>query len=163
MENPTDYALTSDTDVATMLETARRSLLVLGVSEMEFSIRYLRNIAEGVLNATGNDCVFGEDPGDAPFIEEAMNARDRGMTYILRACGNLTNDDPLGGAIVKSLIDFIPMTPSGAGWSDLEGSEIRRAAKRVASGELSSHVHSLYELTAPGVSTEYALEVLRAA
>lgn len=163
MENPADYALTTDDEVLTMLETARQSLLVMGAAEIEFCLRFLVNIAKGVHEATDEDVLVGEDPHDMRYIEEAMSARDRGIENIARACGGFSQSDVLGAAAIKSLVAFVPMTPAGDGWADVDGAVLRQAYARATSGELLSYARSLYELTGPTIAREYALEVLSAA
>lgn len=163
MENPTDYVLTTDDEVLTMLETARQSLLVMGAAEIEFCLRFLVNIAKGVLESGGEDALIGDDSHDARYIDEAMSARDRGIENISRACGGFRSDDALGHAAIQSLVAFVPMHPSGGGWADVDGPTLRHAHKRATSGELLSFARGLYELTGPTVAREYALEVLRAA
>lgn len=162
MENPNDYVLTSDDEVLTMLETARRSLLILGAHEIQFCLRFLESIGQSVLASTGQDMLIGEDPHDLRYIEEAMHSRDSGIEKISLACG-FTQADAFGAAAVASLVAFVPMQPSGEGWEDVPNETLAAAHQRALDGEVMAHAFSLYELSGPEVPLEYALEVLRAA
>ena len=162
MENPNDYILTSDDEALTIVETARRSLLILGAHEIQFCLRFLESIGKSVLDATGQDMLLGEDPHDLRFIEEAMHARDTGIEKIALACG-FTRADALGSAAIDSLVAFVPMRPSGGGWEDVPNTTLAAAHQRALDGDVLAHAFSLYRLSGPEVSPEYALEVLRAA
>jgi hypothetical protein len=163
MDRPESYALTSDPEVTTMVETARQSLLIIGAEEIQFCLRFLVSIAKGVLESTGDDILLGEDPHDGHYIEEAMSARDRGIERIALACGGFSPQDAFGSTAIAAFVALVPMRPSGGGWADASGPELRAAYKRVQDGAALDLARTVYELSGPSIPTEYALEVLNAA